>query len=181
MNFPARRPLPILFIALVAFALAACGDSTEGNDATTLAPTTEVGGDDGDTEPVTPPTEGASGGFAGDLSLAGQSMSLVSGCVDTFDPAGTGTITAQFIADDGTSVDVVVVADGQPTIGIVQEGRIWSNSTDAPFTVDLDADAGSATGRGSLVENRTTANPDADDTPVAVEFSATWDPANPCS
>lgn len=175
----AQRLLLILVVASVAFALPACGDSTESDDTATLPPTTEPQVEQGDATTVTSPSAGEPQRLSGDLTFAGQAVSLVSGCIDTFDTSGTGTVTGHMLAPDGTRLEFVFIPNGEPTVTILQEERIWSNLGTA-VTVEVNAEAGSLTGRGSLVEGRTTSNPDPDDAAVAVEFSAAWDPANPC-
>ena len=190
-NLYSLRTPGFLIIVIIGLVLTACGNSNEsGAEATpatglgttvTSGPGPTVAGGESDAPQATDTTSvSAAGGFSGDLTIAGQSINLISGCVDTFDPTGTGTVMAQFRGDDGSSFDVVITDDGGPTVGIVQEGRIWSNVIDSEFTVEFDPDAGTLLGRGLVKEARTTANPEADETPVAVEVSAAWDPADPC-
>ncbi|MEE9206584.1 MAG: hypothetical protein V3U50_06345, partial [Acidimicrobiia bacterium] len=188
-QYSSRTP-GFLIVVIVGLLLTACGDSDEtGAEATpatglettsTSGPGSTIAKGEGDAPQATDTTSvSAAGGFSGDLTIAGQSINLISGCVDTFDPTGTGTVMAQFQGEDGTTIDVVVT-DGGSTVGVVQEGRIWSNVSDSEFTVEFDNDAGTLSGRGLVTEARTTANPEADETPVAAEVSAAWDPANPC-
>ena len=189
LNLYSLRAPGFLIIVVIGLVLAACGNSSESGatSATGLGTTsisgpgpTVVGGESDAPQATDTTSVSAAGGFSGDLTIAGQSINLISGCVDTFDPTGTGTVMAQFRGDDGSSFDVVITDDGGPTVSIVQEGRIWSNVIDSEFTVEFDPDAGTLLGRGLVKEARTTANPEADETPVAVEVSAAWDPADPC-
>ena len=185
-SFTHRHNIALAPIATLLIAIVGCGGSSEDGPAATTDRSDRTAEPASQSEPtVASSGDGdgpqGDGGIGGELVLPDSTLPFVSGCASVADLRGIGSYQLQFVADNGTVLDIVVTSNSDDDLVVAtRDGRIWASPADESFNIDLDLEAGTISGSGLHAEQRTAVNAAPDETPFTMSFSAFWDPANSC-